>query len=136
MSPFLSKMHESGIEDVQWSRKCPDVIGSACQDKTINLWDMREDSGKPVISKLGHNGEVYSLSFNPFSEYLLVSGGEDSDINLWDTRNMNKKIHTFIGHNDTVSRVQWSEIDPYKFTSSGFDRRVLIWDMKGLNENK
>ena len=62
-----------------------------------------------------------------------MSGSEDSDINLWDTRNMNKKIHTFIGHNDPVSKVQWSEVDPYKFTSSGFDRRVLIWDMKGLN---
>lgn len=65
-----------------------------------------------------------------------MTGGDDSDVNLWDTRNMQRYLQTFIGHNDSVSGVKWSAGNPYTFTSSSFDRRTVVWDMRGLKENK
>lgn len=99
----------------------------------IFRWDIREIGKKPSITKQAHNGEVYSVDLNKFSAYLMLSGGEDSDINLWDTRNMSKHLHKFIGHNDSITKVQWSTINPYSFTSSSFDRRIVTWNMKKIN---
>lgn len=45
-----------------------------------------------MITRKAHNGEVYSVDFNSKSEFLLLSGGEDGDVNLWDARNMGKKV--------------------------------------------
>jgi len=58
-----------------------------------------------VITKQAHNGEVFSVDLNPFSAYLMLSGGADSDIFLWDTRNMSRPLHKFIGHNESVTKV-------------------------------
>lgn len=55
-------------------------------------WDTRLGDGKPFISRKAHNGQVYSVDFNKKTEFLLLSGGEDGDANLWDIRNMSKKV--------------------------------------------
>jgi len=65
----------------------------------------------------------------------MLSGGEDSDINLWDTRNMSRCLHKFIGHNQAVTKVEWSAKNPYSFTSSSYDRRVVTWNMTKLGES-
>lgn len=58
----------------------------------ISRWDIRSAEDRPQLSRKAHNGEVYSLDFNSRSEFLLLSGGEDGDVNLWDLRNMGKKV--------------------------------------------
>jgi WD40 repeat protein len=63
---------------------------------SISRWDIRSSDEKPIITRKAHNGEVYSLDFNQKSEFLLLSGGEDGDVNLWDVRNMSKKVRDFL----------------------------------------
>lgn len=53
---------------------------------------MRTGDNRPFITRKAHTGEVYSLDFNKKSEFLLISGGEDGDIQLWDIRNISKKV--------------------------------------------
>ena len=43
-----------------------------------------------------------SLSWNPFQEFLLLTGSTDSTVRLWDTRNLKSEVHTFNGHRDEV----------------------------------
>lgn len=57
---------------------------------------MRTGDNRPFISRKAHTGEVYSLDFNKKNEYLLISGGEDGDIQLWDIRNISKKVYNSI----------------------------------------
>lgn len=63
-----------------------------CNDKEIYRWDTRNNEGKPALTRKAHSGEVYSVDFNRKSPHLLLSGGEDSDVNLWDIRNLSKKV--------------------------------------------
>ena len=40
----------------------------------------------------GHDEEINSINFNPFNEYLFLTGSSDSTIGLWDMRNLSKKL--------------------------------------------
>ena len=42
------------------------------------------------------------MDFNPFNQYLLITGAEDKDIKLWDLRKMHRSIHSFVGHEKNV----------------------------------
>lgn len=87
-----------------------------------------------MFRKLAHKGHVYSLDFSNHSEMLLISGGEDQEVALWDLRNISKRLHTFSGHDGLVGKVQWSTHDKDLFMSSSNDSRVVIWDSTRCGE--
>ena len=43
-------------------------------------------SGGMSHALIGHRSSVTAIDWNPYSEYMLVSGGNDGTIKLWDTR--------------------------------------------------
>ena len=105
-------------------------------------WDMRSDEKVPILTRKAHNGQAYSLDFNKKSPHLLISGGQDSDVALWDIRNLSKKvkhkytqIHTFVGHNDAVNCVTWNPQNSMQFASGSSDRKIVYWDIDRLNKN-
>ena len=105
------------------------ILCTASQSKTISLYDLREHTNKPTLTKTAHNGEIYALDFNKYAQNLLLSGGEDGDVYLWDVRNMSKKFSSFVGHNDAITSLQWSPFNPTRFLSSSADRKVVVWDI-------
>ena len=64
-------------------------VAGAGEDKTIKIWNLRNDT---VVILKGHTGDINSVAFSPDGQ-LLASGGENS-IKLW---NVHKKrnIATF-----------------------------------------
>ena len=79
----------------------------------IALWDVREaNSSQPTLriaptAPGAHKEDVMSLSFNPYQEFLLLSGSVDKTVKLWDTRNTAKALHTFVAHTDEVLNGAW-----------------------------
>ena len=108
------------------------LFGVSSQNKTISIYDMRENTSKPAITKTAHNGEIYSLDFNRFAQNLLLSGGDDSDVYLWDIRNMSKKYNSFVGHNDSVTCLQWSNYHETTFVSGSADRKIVVWNISQI----
>lgn len=116
----------------------------------IRSWDSRSD--KPTNSIVAHSEEVYCLSFNPFSEWILATGSADKvctcaseivgqlanvviqTVALWDLRNLNSKLHTFSGHRDQVYQVQWAPFNETILASSSGDRRLHVWDLSRIGE--
>ena len=49
--------------------------------------------------KDAHTTDVNCLSFNPFNEFLVATGGLDQVVKLWDMRNMTEVVHEFEGSN-------------------------------------
>jgi histone-binding protein RBBP4 len=110
----------------------PNVFAVGFQNKQISLYDTRENSLKPSMTKTAHNGEIYALDFNRFAQNLLLSGDENNDIFLWDIRNMSKKFNSFIGHNDYITSLQWSNYKETQFVSGSADRRIVMWNISQI----
>lgn len=119
--------HTDIVEDVQWHQSNPHIFGSVGDDRQLLLWDSR-DLTVPKTRIQAHAGDAMSLSFNPFNEFLLVTGGTDKVIKLWDTRSTKTAMHTFVGHTEDVLSVSWSPFAEPVLCSSSADRRVMVWD--------
>lgn len=91
------------LEEVKWMYGNKDVMCTVSQNKIISLYDLRENTTKPTVTKTAHNGEIHALDFNKFAQNLLLTGADDGDVYLWDIRNMSKKFNSFVGHNDAIT---------------------------------
>lgn len=109
----------------------------------------------PDFRLVGHEKEGYGLSWNPREAGLLLSGGEDHTICLWDlsasivpsatvlalttpslpaahtgTTKVIQALHTYRAHTDIVEDVQWNPHADGLFASAGDDKLVILWDRR------
>jgi len=128
--------HSEVVEDVAWHQHHKHMFASCGDDKMVMLWDTRAKENKASQTWQAHKGEVHCLSFNPFSEYLLITGSADKTVGLWDLRNTKKKLHSFESHVDQVYHVSWSPFSETIMASCGGDRRLNIWDLSKIGEEQ
>jgi ribosome assembly protein RRB1 len=83
-NPYTS--HTSSIEDLQWSPSENTVFASASADRTVRVWDVRAKGRKSVVSVEAHEQDVNVISWNKGVEYLLLSGGDEGGLKVWDLR--------------------------------------------------
>lgn len=90
-SPFTS--HTSSIEDLQWSPSEGTVFASCSADRSIRIWDVRVKGRKSAMAvENSHESDVNVISWNKIASasYLLVSGGDEGGLKVWDLRSWNK----------------------------------------------
>lgn len=78
--------HTSSVEDLQWSPAEPTVFASCSADQTVRVWDVRTKGRKSAVSVRAHDDDVNVISWNKNVDYLLVSGGDEGGIKVWDLR--------------------------------------------------
>lgn len=93
----------------------------------LSVWDLRKNAPQETIK--AHKGDAYTLDINPINSQLVISGGEDHNIRIWDRRMLSKRLYTFEGHKDTIMRVEWSPHDFNIFCSGALDHKVMVWDI-------
>lgn len=129
----IRRGHADVVEDVDWHRHFPCLFGSVGDDSKLLMWDVRENTNTPTHTvNQAHGNDVHCLDFNPFNEFLLVTGGSDKAVNLWDIRNLSQKLHSFEGHNGGVFQVSWAPFDEKVLASCSSDRRVHVWDLSQI----
>ena len=74
--------------DVCFNKIMENVFASFGDDRKMMIWDLSQQN--PVYNVEAHVQEVNTIDFNPFNEYLLLTGSNDKSCALWDLRNLKK----------------------------------------------
>lgn len=88
----------------------------------VQIWDL--DSGH-CIQTLSSEAWIWSVAFHP-QESLLVTGGDDGSVKLWDLK-QGQSIHHMKDHGAIVLSVGFSA-DGQSIVSGSFDRTIRIWE--------
>lgn len=84
----------SNIEDIKIVEK--DLAVIVGDNGFMSFWDLRTNSIVYQADISGHEKrEVYSVSVNPSQNQLLLTGGEDEAVKIWDRRNLSAQLHKF-----------------------------------------
>ncbi|CAI5512204.1 unnamed protein product [Closterium sp. Naga37s-1] len=131
------RAHTGVVEDVAWHCRHEYLFGSVGDDEQLLLWDLRSSAvDKPAHAVTAHPAEVNCLSFNPFNEWVLVTGSADKTVALHDIRNLSRRLHTFVQHTEEVFQVGWSPQNETILASCGADRRLMVWDLSRIGEQQ
>lgn len=133
-APFES--HTSSVEDLQWSPSEPTVFASCSADRSIRIWDVRVKSHRSALAVDGaHDQDVNVISWNRGTQYLLLSGGDEGALKVWDMRNFKAQdgapspVAHFEWHQGPISSVEWHPDEDSIFAASGRDDQVTLWDL-------
>jgi WD40 repeat protein len=98
-------------------------IGVAA-DRTVRIWDVA--SGRTIHTLRGHEDAVYALAY--VGEGLLVSGGWDQRLALWDTATGAQLHEWTAGPDQWVGTLAASRAAPL-LASAGLGGGVKLWEM-------
>ncbi|KAH8738987.1 hypothetical protein FG386_003312 [Cryptosporidium ryanae] len=127
--------YQSSVEALKWKNDqdgC-NIFAAGLVNSNICMIDVRSDSDVLTI-KNSHNGDVNCLSWNPFSENLLLSGSDDFTIKLWDIRSIKQPIEVFNFHREPILSVDWNQQDQDVFLAASLDNSISFWDI-GIEED-
>ncbi|HKG12347.1 MAG TPA: hypothetical protein VKB12_03380, partial [Pyrinomonadaceae bacterium] len=100
-------------------------LAASFADNTIKVWSLSSFGTSPRVTFKGHEGLVNSLAF--LRDGMLVTGGEDNTIKLWDVDALMLEQTPLFGHRSAVNALAFSP-DGTRLFSGGDDKTVIVWD--------
>eukprot|EP01029_Cantina_marsupialis_P022321 TRINITY_DN544154_c0_g1_i1.p1 TRINITY_DN544154_c0_g1~~TRINITY_DN544154_c0_g1_i1.p1 ORF type:complete len:327 (+),score=62.48 TRINITY_DN544154_c0_g1_i1:203-1183(+) len=117
--------HSGGINDLDWS-PCGRFIGSAGNDTNVLIHDAETNV---LIHKMqGHCHKVFTARFHSCTSNLIITGGLDETVRLWDLRS-GKCIKAMMPHSEPINSVDFST-DGQMFLTSSMDGLCRIFDFR------
>ncbi|GAB4827396.1 hypothetical protein Ancab_034281 [Ancistrocladus abbreviatus] len=83
------------------------------------------------LKEQGHGWDVKSVDWHP-TKSLLVSGGKDNLVKLWDAKS-GRELSSFHGHKNTVLCVKWNDNGNWVLTASK-DQIIKLYDIRAMKE--
>ena len=77
--------------------------------------------------RLLHSAGIISIAFSP-DDHLIVSGGIDQTLRLWNSNTGEQIKFPFKGHKDVVTTVAFSP-SGQKIASASLDKSIRLWDV-------
>jgi WD40 repeat protein len=106
-------------------------LATGGEANTVKIWDVQ--TGQPLQTLEGHNGDVYTVAFSPDDDGRWVaSAGEDSAVKIWDSHT-GTLVRSFRGHRGLVSSLAFSP-DGRLLVSGSRDHTAKVWDLTRLRE--
>lgn len=88
----------------------------------------------------GHRGPVMDFDFNPFHEYLIASGSDDTTVKVWGipenglTEHIEDPLVDLTGHGRKVTLIDFHPTANNILASASMDATVKIWDIEKGSE--
>eukprot|EP00741_Cyanophora_paradoxa_P010609 tig00020537_g10253.t1 len=109
-----------------------EIVGGA-NDASLYVYDLGR--GQRTLRLTAAHDDVNAVCFGDASGNLLISGGDDRKINVWDRRALGdgKPCGSLGGHKGGITSLD-SKFDGYTVLSNGKDHTLRLWDLRGLSD--
>lgn len=97
---------------------------------TLTLGEKPSKKGKTSQKTIGHKDAVMSLSWNKQHCNMLISGGADNAVCLWDLNEAIGLRSFQTIHTDKVQTIEWHPTLGASVASAAYDRLVKMWDVR------
>ncbi|ORX53182.1 DUF1900-domain-containing protein [Hesseltinella vesiculosa] len=91
----------------------------------------------------GHTGPVLDTSFNPFNDYVIASGSEDSSVMIWNIPEQYDEdlekvtpVSKLTGHQRKVGHVSFHPAAENVLASASTDLTIKLWDIEKGQERQ
>lgn len=98
--------HKDIVNDTKWHEFDENILGTVSEDISLTLYRKRSVSD-PMISIITKS-PFNTLAFSKHSNNLFAAAGTDSQIYLYDMRNVLSALHTMVGHQQPVTSREFS----------------------------
>ncbi|ODV77633.1 WD40 repeat-like protein [Suhomyces tanzawaensis NRRL Y-17324] len=144
--PIFSAPVENRFYALAWSKpfegRPKGLLAGAFENGVIEFWDAEiliksKDLKKASVHKSHkHSGPVKSLQFSPSQDHVMVSGGAQGQIFIWDTKVFSEPFSPgqAMTPMDDVTSVAWNNSISHIIASTGSNGYTSIWDLKSKRE--
>jgi len=118
------KGHTNAILDLCWSLDSTRLY-SCGADRTVCIWDLIE--GKRLKKYKGHEGTVNCVNAVKRGPELIVSGGDDFNVNLWDHRVRECVQNLKVDYQ--ITSCTFNSTNDYVYFG-GLDNQIKAWNLR------
>ncbi|EGR34820.1 retinoblastoma binding protein 4, putative [Ichthyophthirius multifiliis] len=130
-------LHEGESNRARYMPQKPNIIASKLTSGKVHIFDstqVNNEQVSPLLILYGHSQEGFGLSWNPIKQGLLLSGGYDKKIIVWDVEKENKEALIQIDfHKNQIDDVAWHFLNEELFASCSNDKTIALWDLRQKN---
>ncbi|PON83486.1 Guanine nucleotide-binding protein, beta subunit [Trema orientale] len=119
--------HTQCVSSVKWPQR--ETIYSASWDHSIRRWDV--ETGKNVLD-IFCGKSLNCLDLGGESSMLIVAGGSDPILRIWDPRKpgTSAPVFQFSSHTSWISACKWHDKSWFHLVSASYDGKVMLWDLR------
>ncbi|PKU70194.1 ribosome biogenesis protein WDR12 homolog isoform X1 [Dendrobium catenatum] len=119
--------HTQCVSSVVWPES--QTIYSASWDHSIRTWDVQ--TGKATLNMVCGKA-LNCLDVGGEGSALLVAGGSDPVLRVWDPRKPGSTapIFQFSSHSSWISTCKWHPRSIFHLLSASYDGNVMLWDLR------
>lgn len=107
---FFIGSHKAPVTSVVFSPNNPDLVVSAGLDRQFCLYDV---SANKCIGNIFVENSMSAIDFSPDGKFLIMASQKGA-ICIYDVKNLQKPVQTFIGHNSPVEHLAFRKNEDYE----------------------
>lgn len=114
---------------LEWNPANPGMLAVGCNDGIVRVFDVKEDTRKPIRQLRELTKKTFVVSWNPVLPNLIAAGGDDHAIATFDLQT--GRTQRLEGHTHNIRSLAWSHELPYVLLSGSWDASIRVWDIRG-----
>ncbi|PSN43436.1 Nucleoporin Nup43 [Blattella germanica] len=101
----------------------------------MKVWDVKSSVDKPVSNFMlsGEQVGASCVTHHPTQRHLVLAGGEDGSLTVWDLRHNTFPVTLLSAHSDTVAELQFHPERPEHVFTCSTSGEVWHWDTSSMS---